>query len=524
MSANEKVLTLWFKCSPALTAALLKTLKPGSDTLCRASLCCLLPEHDLYRMPISFTSHGAAGTVTGSKHLIEVERDGRIFRVLLDCGMFQGEAVRDADRDPNRSFGFDATKIDVLVLSHAHIDHSGLVPRLVAQGFNGPIWATPATRDLCAIMLADSAHIQEYDHAYDLKRARKRGRTLEFDEPLYTKDDVAPALELFQTAGYEKATLIGPGITLNYTDAGHILGSAAVHLDIEDGDRVVRFSFTGDVGRYVDRLLPEPMPFRQADVLVCESTYGDRDHQPVKEAEDELLQHVLDVCVKGGGKLLIPAFSIGKTQEILYTLNSLSNEGRMPRIPVFVDSPLAISATEISRAHSTLFREAVRAELASDPDLFTFPGVEFVRAADRSKQLNGLKEPCIIISASGMMEAGRIRHHLRNELADPANAVLAVGFCAPGTLGAKLLDGATEVNIFGDVIPVRARILRMEFYSAHADRGELVRFLACQKPDQVKRLFLVHGVDHSLNGLRDLLTTKGFTNITIPERGQRFVL
>lgn len=475
-------------------------------------------------MPIFFTSHGAAGTVTGTKHLIEVHSNSGIFRILLDCGMFQGEAVRDARHDPNRSFGFDPREVDVLVMSHAHIDHSGLVPRLVAEGFNGPIWATPATRDLCTIMLADSAHIQEYDHNYDVKRARKRGREPEFDGPLYTVDDVEPAMALFRTVGYREPVVIGPGIVLTYTDCGHILGSAAVHLDIENEGRTLHFSFSGDVGRYVDRLLPEPAPFRQADVLVCESTYGDRDHAPVKEAEDSLLKHVVDVCVKGGGKLMIPAFSIGKTQEILYTLNSLSNEGRLPRVPVFVDSPLAISATEVARTHSRLFRDEVREQLEQDPDLFSFPGVEFVRSADRSKQLNGVKEPCIIIAASGMMEAGRIRHHLRNELDDPANAVLVVGFCAPGTLGDQLLQGVPEVNIFGDNVPVRARILRMDFYSAHADRGELVRYLECQKAASVRKTFLVHGVDHSLAGLRDRLSEHGYKNITIPKRGQRFEL
>ncbi|HRH68631.1 MAG TPA: MBL fold metallo-hydrolase [Flavobacteriales bacterium] len=476
-------------------------------------------------MPISFTSHGAAGTVTGSKHLIDVERtDGRTFRLLLDCGMFQGEAVRDARHDPNRTFGFEPSSVDVLVMSHAHIDHSGLVPRLVAEGFQGPIFATPATRDLCTIMLADSAHIQETDYEYDVRRARKKGRLAPEDGPLYSTEDVSPAMELFQVIDYAEPTEILPGITLTYTDAGHILGSAAVHLDIDDGERVLRFTFSGDVGRYVDRLLPEPVRFRQADVLVCETTYGDRDHAPVAEAEAELLKHVLDVCVTGRGKLLIPAFSIGKTQEILYTLNTLSNEGRMPRIPVFVDSPLAISATEVVRGHTDLFKAEVREELLKDPDLFSFPGVEFVRTADRSKQLNGVKEPCIIIAASGMMEAGRIRHHLRNSLGDPANAVLAVGFCAPGTLGAQLLDGANEVSIFGDPVQVRARVLRMEFYSAHGDRNELLRWLSCQKPAQLKRIFLVHGVDRGLNGFKELLTSKGYANITIPKRGQRFEL
>lgn len=475
-------------------------------------------------MPIFLTCHGAAGTVTGTKHLLEVHGKQGIFRILLDCGMFQGEAVRETDHDPNRRFGFAPSEVDVLVLSHAHIDHSGLLPRLVAEGYRGPIWSTPATKDLCTIMLADSAHIQEYDHQFDVKRARKRGDDLEFDEPLYTLADVVPAMDLFQTVGYGEPTLIGPGITLTYTDTGHILGSAAIHLDIENDGRTLHFTFTGDVGRYVDRLLPEPEPFRQCEVLVCESTYGDRDHAPVKEAEEELMRHVSDVCVKGKGKLLIPAFSIGKTQELLYTLNSLSNEGRLPRVPVYVDSPLAISATEVARAHSTLFRDAVRDQLTGDPDLFTFPGVEFVRSADRSKQLNGVKEPFIIIAASGMMEAGRIRHHLHNELGDPANAVLVVGFCAPGTLGDQLLRGAPEVNIFGDVVPVRARILRMDFYSAHADRGELVRYLSCQDPARVRRTYLVHGVDHSLLGLQERLEENGYRKITIPKRGQRFEL
>ncbi len=484
-----------------------------------------LENSDICCMSITLISHGAAETVTGSKHLIEVvDRNGKMTRILLDCGMFQGEAVRDAKKDPNRHFGFDPTAIDVLVLSHAHIDHSGLIPRLVAEGFNGPIFSTPATRDLCAIMLADSAHIQEYDFAYDVKRARKKGREPEEEDPLYRVVDVAPAMELFNVVGFAQPTGIMPGITMTYTDAGHILGSAAVHLSIDDGDRVLQLSFSGDVGRYVDRLLPEPVPFRQADVVICESTYGDRDHAPIAEAETELLKYVTEICVTNKGKLIIPAFSIGKTQEVLYTLNALSNDGLLPRIPVFVDSPLAINATVISRNHSELFREAVRAELLEDPDLFSFPGVEFVRSADRSKQLNNLEGPCIIIAASGMMEAGRVRHHLRNELGDPSNGLLAVGFCAPGTLGARILDGAETVNIFGDEITIRAKVMRMEFYSAHGDRNELVRYLSCQDPKKVQKLFLVHGVDHSLNGFRDLLGTKGFKNITIPKRGQRFEL
>ncbi len=477
-------------------------------------------------MAIHFTSFGASGTVTGSKHLLEVQRaDGSSTRLLLDCGMFQGEALAASrHRDPNRHFGFDPVGIDVLVLSHAHVDHSGLIPRFVAEGYNGPIWSTPATRDLCAIMLEDSARIQEYDFAFEVKRAKKRGRALQHDGPLYTSADVPPAMALFQALDYAKPQEIAPGITLLFTDTGHILGSAAVHLTIDDGTEVLRFTFTGDVGRYVDRLLPEPVRFPQADVIVCESTYGDRDHSPVAEAEEELLRHVTEVCVERQGRLVIPAFSIGKTQEILYTLNALSNAGRLPRIPVFVDSPLAISATSIVRRYPHLFREEVREVLFHDPDLFSFPGVEFVREPEESKRLNNVKRPCIVISASGMMEAGRVRHHLRHALPDPNNAVLAVGFCAPGTLGHELLSGAREVNIFGEPVPVNAEILRMEFYSAHADRGELVKYLACQRPEQVRRLFLVHGVERALLGLKDLMMEQGYKDIAIPRNGEHFVI
>ncbi len=476
-------------------------------------------------MAISITFHGAARTVTGSKHLVEVARtDGKRYRILLDCGMFQGEAVRDTDHDPNRHFGFRPEQIDAFVLSHAHIDHSGLVPRLVKEGYSGAIHATPATEDLCAVMLMDSAHIQEYDHQFDVKRARERGESLDMEDALYTTEDVPPTMALFRSLPFGEPREIVPGVELTFTDTGHILGSAAVHLDIDDGERTLKLTFSGDVGRYVDRLLPDPSPFRQADVIISESTYGDRDHSPVKEAEEELLRHVTEVCVQDRGRLIIPAFSVGKTQELLYTLNSLSNAGLLPRIPVFVDSPLAISATDIARKHAALFRPEVRAELAQDPDLFAFPGVEFLRSPESSKALNARKEPCIIISASGMMEAGRVRHHLRHALPDARNAVLVVGFCAPGTLGDRLLRGAEEVGLFGERVPVKARILRMDFYSAHADRTELVRFMSCQSPARVQRVFLVHGVDSALEGLQDRYTEVGFRRIAIPRRGERFDL
>ncbi len=469
-------------------------------------------------MPISISFFGAAGTVTGSKHLIEV--DG--LRILLDCGMSQGEGHESDKR--NRFFGFDPRDVDVVVLSHAHIDHSGLLPRLVAEGFRGIIWSTPATRDLCAIMLEDSARIQESDFEFDAKRAKKQDRKPDWPEPLYTVEDVKPTMAHFQTIQYNAPHKIAQGIELTFTDAGHILGSAAVQLAIEQPTGTKHISFTGDVGRYVDRLLPDPVPFRQCDVLICESTYGDRDHVPVEEARDELLHHVQRVCVEQQGKLLIPAFSIGKTQEILYTLNALSNAGKLPRIPVFVDSPLSINATAVYREHSTLLQEDVRVELERDPDLFGFNGVQWIQKPEQSKALNARKEPCIIISASGMMEAGRIRHHLRYNLHDEKNAVLVVGFCAPGSLGAKLLDGASEVRIFGDTIPVKAAILRMDFYSAHAGQSELMRYIGCQDAAKVQRTFLVHGVERSLTAFKAKCEGAGFKNVVVPKRGERFEL
>lgn len=474
-------------------------------------------------MAISITFHGAAGMVTGSKHLLEITgSDGKTKRVLLDCGMFQGEGPQSDEK--NRRFGFDPKEIDVLVLSHAHIDHSGLIPRLVRQGFTGPIYATPATRDLCTVMLADSAHIQESDFESDLKRAKRQGRAPVEIEPLYTIGDVAPAMALFQEVGYMEAFEVLPGVKLTFTDAGHILGSACVHLDIETAEGTRRITFSGDVGRYVDRLLPDPSRFRQADTVICESTYGDRDHPPIEIVRDELLDHVRRVCVEKKGKLIIPAFSIGKTQELLHTLNRLYNEGRLPRVPVFVDSPLSLNATAIYRQYSDLLQDDVRAELASDPDLFGFKGVEFVREAARSKQINERQEPCIVIAASGMMEAGRIRHHLRHGLPNERNAVLIVGFCAPGTLGADLMERPDQVNIFGERVPVRAEILRMESYSAHADRGELSRWIGCQDSAKVQRLFLVHGIASSLKGLRERFTGEGFQRIDIPKQGERFDL
>lgn len=455
--------------------------------------------------------------VTGSKHLLELP-DGK--RVLLDCGMFQGEGP--ASDALNRRFGFDPKSIDVLVLSHAHIDHSGLIPRLVAEGFRGPIFATPATRDLSEILLVDSAFIQENDYRYDAKRAKKQGRAMTEIGPLYTAADVDTAMSRFRTVQYDTPTEILPGVSLTYIDAGHILGSASVHLTVASKEGVRRITFSGDVGRYVDRLLPDPRPFPQADIIICESTYGDRDHPPLNGSVKELLDHVQRVCVEQQGRLIIPAFSVGRTQEILYALNKFFNEGLLPRVPIFVDSPLSINATAIYRKYSQLLPTDIRKELETDPDLFAFPGVEFIREAWRSKELNTLEGPSITIAASGMMDAGRIRHHLLHGIPDAKNAVLIVGFCAPGTFGERLLQHPEHVRMYGEDVAVRAAILRMDSYSAHADRNELLRWIGCQDPTLVKHVFLVHGADHALEGLRGLYAEHGFRKIDIPAQGQRF--
>ncbi len=470
-------------------------------------------------MAIKITFHGAAGTVTGSKHLIELE-DGR--KVLLDCGLFQGQG--ELSDKKNHRFGFSPGSIDAVVLSHAHIDHSGLIPRFVGEGFHGQIFSTPATLDLCTILLADSARIQEADHFFDKKR-KARGEEVSIGaKPLYTPEDVYPALRKFRTVEYDQTHEILDGVRLTFTDAGHILGSAAVRLEIADGDRIVRLLFSGDVGRYVQRLLPYPARTAQADVVICESTYGNRDHQPLKEATDELLRHVRHTCVEKKGKLIIPAFSVGKSQEILYTLNKLANENDLPPIPVFLDSPLAIDATAIFNQHKALFSKHVQEELQVDNDLFSFPGSNYVLTSERSKDLNSYDKPCIIISAAGMMNAGRIKHHLKHSLGNAKNTVLVVGFCSPGTLGRDIMDGKEVVNIHGEEIPVRAEIQRMSFYSAHADRFELVRFMKAQDPAQVQKLFVVHGDDDARIGMKEIFEEEGFAEIVIPEQGQSFTV
>ncbi|TND10082.1 MAG: putative exonuclease of the beta-lactamase fold involved in RNA processing [Bacteroidetes bacterium] len=459
---------------------------------------------------------GAARTVTGSRHLVHV--NGK--KILLDCGMFQDKGSDNQDR--NQHFGFDPASVDYVILSHAHIDHSGCLPRLVKDGFSGPIFATPATIDLCAVMLADSAHIQENDVAYINKKRKARGQKLL--KPIYTEDDVLETMKLFVPVHYREIHTIEKGISFRFTDAGHILGSAAVHLELKENNQTVHLTFTGDIGRYHDLILKSPETFPQADYIIAESTYGDRLHDATEDAMQSLLDVVKQTCVEKQGKLIIPAFSLGRTQEIVYTLNMLWNEGKLPRIKVFVDSPLSVNATEIMRQHSDNFNDEVLRSMQADPDPFGFSGLEYIHEVEDSKALNNYRGPCIIISASGMLEAGRIKHHVMNNIGDLNNTILLVGYCPPHTLGGQLLARKPYVKIFGKEFEVRAEVTTIGSYSAHADYKEMIQYLSCQDKQKVKKIFLVHGEPPVQEKYREHLKDVGFHHVEIPDQGSRHEL
>ena len=466
-------------------------------------------------MKISF--HGAARTVTGSKHLITLD-NGR--NLLLDCGFFQGHG---ADTDPmNRHFGFDPATIDYLILSHAHIDHSGNIPNLVKQGFTGKIFCTAATRDLAAIMLADTAHIQENDIKYiNKKRGKKNLAPL---SPIYAIEDVQNALENFFTIPYRKKFIIEDGIELMFTDSGHILGAAAINLSIRENGKTQRICFTGDIGRASDKILKSPEPFPQCDYLICESTYGNRLHETAEKTESRLLEIVQETCIEKKSKLIIPAFSLGRTQEVVYALNNLRNSKSLPSIPVYVDSPLSTNATAIMRAHPECFNGEMLKALQNDPDPFGFDNLHYIQRAEDSMKLNDDKRPMIIISASGMAEAGRIKHHIKNNIQNPDATILLVGYCTPESLGGRLGNGNTEVFIFGKEYKVKARVELMNSYSAHADYNEMQEYLSCITPSEVTKTFLVHGDYDVQVDWREKLIAKGFKNIEIPEKGSSWEL
>jgi metallo-beta-lactamase family protein len=455
---------------------------------------------------------GAAREVTGSKHLIELENGKKI---LLDCGMYQGKGMETESM--NRNLGFNPEEIDFLLLSHAHIDHSGLIPYIVKLGFRGTIITTHATRDLCSIMLADCGKIQEHDtEMHNRKRARQK---LPLIEPIYTKADAEEAMKFFIGVPYGKSFRVMKGVSVTFTNTGHMLGSGVVNLKIKEGEKVTRIAFTGDVGRPVNRILRPPQAFPQADYVICESTYGDRLHENRAEAENKLLDIIKKTCIEKKGKLIIPSFSVGRTQEVIYSLNNFYNEGKLPKLKVYVDSPLSVNATNIFRLHRECFNDEMLKVMETDPDPFGFNDLYYIQQVEDSKKLNDTTEPCIIISSSGMMEAGRVKHHLANSISNPKNTVLAVGYCSPKTLGARILRGDTEVSIFGTIYPVKAEIERIDSYSGHADYGELIKFLECQDKAALKKLILVHGEYKAQEFFNERLKEAGFTEIFIPELG-----
>jgi len=460
-------------------------------------------------MKIAF--HGAARTVTGSKHLLTL-KNGK--KYLLDCGMFQGLGP-DTD-SMNRDWGFDAASIDYLILSHAHIDHSGLIPKLVRDGFKGKIFSTPATKELTEALLEDSAKIQQEDIKYANKKRIVEGNS--YLQPLYDEEDAREALTLFEGVEYGTWKTIDENVQFMYTDAGHIVGSAAVHLIVTENGTQTRLTFSGDVGRYRDVILRSPENFPQADYILIESTYGNSLHDPEVTTPDMLLDWVQKTCLQKKGKLIIPAFSVGRTQEILFALNQLELENRLPAVDYFVDSPLSIRITEIVKKYPQLFNKSIQAILQSDQDPFAFRGLKYIKSVDESKSLNFRNEPCVIISASGMAEAGRVKHHISNNIENSRNTILLVGYCEPHSLGGRLMAGAKEVGIFGVQHEVHAEVGVIRSMSAHGDYEDLTQFLACQDPKKVKKLFIVHGEYDVQQAFRDRLIKKGFSDVVIPER------
>ncbi|GAB3504773.1 MBL fold metallo-hydrolase [Emticicia fontis] len=464
-------------------------------------------------MKIQF--YGAAQRVTGSKHLITTQKGTKI---LLDCGLFQGINTSEL----NLQFGFDPKEIDILILSHAHIDHTGLVPRLVRKGFKGQIYATHATKDLCDIMLFDSAYIQEKDLERVNERRNKRGEPLL--EILYGEEDVRAALSLFKTIDYHTPFYLEEGVKAEYYDAGHLLGSAGIYLTFEETEGTKTLFFTGDVGRPNDKILRSPEAFPQADYIICESTYGDRLHEPEIDMKAHLLQIVHDTCVVRRGKLIIPAFAVDRTQELVYALDQLESEGRLPKIQVYVDSPLAVKATMAMKENEECFNPEILDYIKHDGDAFDFDNLHYISEVNQSKALNSYKEPCIIISASGMAEAGRIKHHIANNVEDPHNTILLVGYCSPESLGAVLKARPENVKIFGELHKLNAKVEVMDSFSAHADYSELITYLGCQDASKVKSLFLVHGELPTQLAFKNRLLLAGFKNILIPAQGEGFDL
>jgi len=457
---------------------------------------------------------GGARTVTGSQHLLTI--NGK--KILLECGLFQGR--RNETYELNKKFKFDPKEIDALILSHAHIDHSGNIPHLVKDGFNGPIYATSATVDLCKIMLEDSAYLQQRDIEWLNKKKKKRIP----EEPLYSIEDVEDAIQKFVAVEYNTGTEIFPGIVAYFQDAGHILGSAGILLEIEEEGKKLRFGFSGDIGRHETPIIRDPDYLRDLDVLIMESTYGNRLHTHSDEVEEEVAKVVREMFDRKG-KIIIPAFAVGRTQLLVYVLHKLFDQNRIPEIPIYVDSPLAVNATKVFKDHPECFdRETNRIFLESGDDPFGFGRLKYITTVDQSKELNDMKEPMIIISASGMAEGGRILHHLANNIGNPKNLILFVGYAAEHTLARKIMDGMDKVNILGEEHSVKCKIKTMDYFSGHADQKELIEYLSLNPQKRLKNIFLVHGEEEQALPLKEKILQKGYKNANFPFSEEKFVI
>ncbi len=465
-----------------------------------------------YFMNIRFC--GAAREVTGSAHLLTLD-DG--YTILLDCGMYQGGDKEMASF--NETWLFEPSKVDCMILSHAHIDHSGRVPRLVKDGFNGPIYATHATHSLCSIMLLDSAKIQEKDAEFTNKRILKKQLSRPLEVPFYNMNDVAEAMKCFIGCSYDRWMPVRNGLDIMFRDAGHILGSASVTLRIQENGKTRYVGFTGDIGRPNRPILRDPQPMPEVDYLICESTYGDRDHLAGPAEKEKFLEIIRQTCLEKGGKLIIPAFSVGRTQEIVYILDQFETEGVLPKIPVYVDSPLSVNATRVFGAHPECFDAETHEYMLLDPNPFGFNSLHYLKEVQDSKNLNASDEPCIIISSSGMGNAGRIKHHIFNNVENARNTILIVGYCTPDTPGGILRSGAQTIKLFGEMKMVNATIEVMDSFSAHGDRHEMAALIANQA-GKVKRIFLVHGTLDRQEKFAAFLNDKGFPDVAIPTLGE----
>lgn len=451
--------------------------------------------------------YGATRTTTGSMYLLEVNHR----KILLECGLYQGRREESVER--NRKFPFNPAELDCVLLSHAHIDHCGNLPNLVRSGFAGNIYSTFATRDLAAIMLEDSAEIQRADAEFVSKKRALKG--LPPVEPLYSATDAEKAVRQFVTLGYDRPMPVADGVTVTFRDAGHILGSAQVVLDVREGSRQFRYLFSGDIGRGGDAILRDPAPVENVDFLQMEATYGNRVHSVKGDARQQLRQLVTET-LKRGGKVIIPAFSVGRTQQIVYELNQCTMDGECSAVPTFVDSPLSTNATEVYRLHPECFNEDIYRFLREKANPFSMTNLTYIRDVAHSMKLNDLAGPAIIISASGMAEAGRIRHHLKNHIGSADNLILFIGYCADHTLGAQILAGKSPVNIFAEPYEVRARVAAIDAFSGHADKNELIRYVQALT-GKLKKIAVIHGEEQQcLAWAETLHTLKPRAEITVP--------